>query len=435
MPKMTLLWLLLYMGAGLFSFVNPIYGLLGYLLEYHLRPRLHWWGAVLPDFRWNLMIALVLGASYVLRSGSLPTLPSVKNPALKWLLALGLLMIPVTLVLAVRPDRSFEFVWRFWTYIVVYLLIIGIVRTRWAFDAFFAACIAGATIWGWNAYVDPARNAGRLAMVGSSDTLNDNLAAGHLLTILPMLMVYLLTKRGIVWRGSSLFALAFIVNLFILCNSRGATLGLGVALVASLALVRSGQRIRWATLAIVTPVVLGVLLADKAFIDRQQTTSRYEQDASATGRLVSWQGAWRLLQDHPFGAGGRGFHELSPIYIAEVVDEHEGELRSPHNTYALVASEWGFLGLALFLGFIGSSWLVCGRVRKLGLEPGDSYFYYRGMALQLGLLGTMTAATFSDRFYGESIYWICAMGIALSRIQAGERAVPLERPVSDAQAA
>jgi hypothetical protein len=401
MFKMTLAWLLLYVGAAVLSFVNPIFGLLGYLLEYHLRPSLHWWGAPLPDLRWNLMISIVLGVSFLLRRQSLPEIPALRNPAFKWLISLGLLMIPVTFIFAVSPDRSFEWMTRFWTYIVLYGLIIGVVRTRWSFDAFFFLSIAGATWWGWNAYVDPARSAGRLLAVGSSDTYSDNLAAAHLLTMIPMIVVYVLTARHALWKAANLVALVFIVNLFILCNSRGATFGLGVALLASVPLVRSGHRLRWSALALAAPVVLGLLLADPSFIQRQQTTANYEEDASATSR---------------------GFHELSPIYISSIVDA-AGEQRSPHNTYALVASEWGVLGLGLFLAFIGSSWLVCARVRRLGVEHADSYFYYRGMALQIGLIGTMTAATFSDRFYGESIYWICALGVALARVQASEAAV------------
>ncbi len=138
-----------------------------------------------------------------------------------------------------------------------------------------------------------------------------------------------------------------------------------------------------------------------------------------------------MLQDYPFGAGGRGFHELSPLYIPDIVDE-AGEQRSPHNSYALIASEWGAPGLGLFITFIISSWLLCGRLRKDGMKLADPYFYYRGLALQVGLTGTMTAATFSDRFYGESIYWICALGFALTRVMAAETAAAAEKAAAAA---
>ncbi len=189
-------------------------------------------------------------------------MPSLSNPSLRWLLALGALMLPVTVLFAVNVERSFEFMTVFWKFIILYGLIVGVVRTRFAFDAFFLACIAGATWWGWNAYIDPDRAAGRLLAVGSSDTYSDNLAAAHLLTLLPMIVVYLMTSQRLALKAVNLFALVFIVNLFILCNSRGATVGLGVALVTSLALVRRGQRMRWASLAVVAPLVLGLWLAD-----------------------------------------------------------------------------------------------------------------------------------------------------------------------------
>jgi hypothetical protein len=44
----------------------------------------------------------------------------------------------------------------------------------------------------------------------------------------------------------------------------------------------------------------------------------------------------------------------------------------------------------------------------------------------------MTAATFSNRLYGESIYWMCALAVALHRIQTTELAAG-DVPVVDAE--
>ena len=45
---------------------------------------------------------------------------------------------------------------------------------------------------------------------------------------------------------------------------------------------------------------------------------------------------------------------------------------------------------------------------------------YRSLTVQVALVGTMTAAFFSNRLYGESIYWMCALAYSLHRIQSTE---------------
>jgi O-antigen ligase len=282
------------------------------------------------------------------------------------------------------------------------------------FDAFMGAHIAGAGWWGWQAYIDPKRVSGRLINIGSSDTLNDNLAAAHLLTVLPILCVYALTAKDKRLRLLALVTAPFIVNTFILCNSRGATVGLAVGMAVAMLLARKGHRLRMLAAAAMVGVMF-VALADQTFIDRQKTIN--DEDAGAE-RIATWQGAARLLKDHPLGVGGGGFEYLSPVYIAEIVEAHDGERRSVHNTWLLLATEWGIQGFVLFCGFIGATILMLHRIRRLARDHQD--LYYRSLAVQVGLVSTLTAATFSNRFLGESIYWLCGLSFALYRISVKE---------------
>src|SRR5215208_6293712 len=149
MSNMTLAWLAIYCGGLLLSAINPLAGLLTYLFEYYLRPSLHWWGAALPDLRWNLMIAVATGASFVAYRSRLPEMGDTSNKALKYLVALGVLMVLVSATIAVNPAMSWHWTNQYWKYIVFYALIIGIVRSQWAFDAFVMVHIAGAGWWGW----------------------------------------------------------------------------------------------------------------------------------------------------------------------------------------------------------------------------------------------------------------------------------------------
>jgi len=73
--------------------------------------------------------------------------------------------------------------------------------------------------------------------------------------------------------------------------------------------------------------------------------------------------------------------------------------------------------------------VLCHKVRRLA--RGDTDFFYRSLAIQVGLISTLTAATFSNRFLGESIYWMCGLAFALYRVSAKEFAAEAVAPASE----
>jgi hypothetical protein len=336
---------------------------------------------------------------------------------------LAAVMLLVTATVAVNRETSWEWVVQWGKMALIFpLLVVGVVRTRATFNLFVIANMLGSAWWGWNAYTNPKREAGRLVDIGSGDSLDDNGAAAHLLTVLPFALILLLTeKKDKRLRAVALAAVPLVINTLILCNSRGAMVGVVAAMAAAILLVRTGYRGRLIGVGAATVVVF-FALADQQFIDRQQTTTNYEDDGSATQRLMTWTGAANLVMDRPLGAGGRGFHLLSPVYIPDVVSLHGGDLRAPHNTYAMVASEWGILGLICYLGFYGSAFRLCQKVKEKSRTEALSFYYWRALAIQLGIIAFMVASVFSDRLYAEAGYWLIALGTALYRIHATETA-------------
>jgi putative inorganic carbon (hco3(-)) transporter len=413
MSKFTVLWIVTYCVGLLAAFVHPVYGTYTYLFEYYLRPSLHWWGKELPDYRWNLTIAIVAIAAYFVRRQSLEPLARIPKAPAMFLLALLALMVVMS-PFAANAELSWKAVSYFLTLMVFLGLVVGTVRTEKAFDAFIAVHIAGAGWWGWEAYLNPKRQSGRLEAVGSGDTWGDNAAAAHLLTVIPFVLVYLLAHKDKRFRLLAFVTAPFIINVFVLCNSRGSVVGMAAAIAAGLILAQGRHRFKMIVAGVA--VAIGVLfLADPEFIHRQQTTSDYENDGSATERLESWQAGLRLIADRPLGAGGSGFEELSPVYIPGIVAAHRGQKRAPHNTAILVLSEWGIPGFFLYAGFFMSVFLLLRQVRK---RAGFGIWYYRALAIELSLVGLLVAGLFTDRLYSEAPYWMAALAIALHRIQA-----------------
>ena len=222
----------------------------------------------------------------------------------------------------------------------------------------------------------------------------------------------------LVSKNKKLKALAFLVgpfvlNAFILCNSRGALLALVVAGASAVWLTRGVHRIGTAIAGVALAAGL-FYLADPQFLQRQQFTTDYESDGSAMGRVEAWKGGVELIKDYPLGAGGQGFWELSPIYAADLVDRMR-EKRDPHNTLVLVASEWGIPGLALYLLYYILAFMLLADVRKRALNP---MWDYRSVAVQLAMIGVFVAGLFTDRLYAEAPYWMGALAVALQRIHA-----------------
>jgi putative inorganic carbon (hco3(-)) transporter len=413
MSKELLLWLVVYFGGLALAVLHPIYPLVSYLVFYYAPPHVNWWGRYIPELRWSLIASIAMLGSIVLKSSSLEPLKKMRNPALPWMIFFAFNLVVVT-AWALNRARSW-----YWTVALLKMLFLAVllpatIRTPAQFDMFAATHIVGASYWGYKAWDAPHRQKGRLDAVGGPDTQNDNQAAGHLLTVLPFLAVYFLSIKRPLYRAGLVVAGGLIVNVFILCNSRGATLALLVMCCAAVVLVGKGRRIKLIGVAAGGLVCL-LMLADGRFISRQQTTT-HPTDGSSQGRLEAWAAGLKVIRDYPLGGGGRAFHILSPKYIPDIVDEHQGEERSVHNTYLQLGCEWGLQGVFLWSGIMGSTFLML--VKSCKKSRDNPWFFYRFFAVELALIGRLVAGVFTSALYGESLYWMVGLAFALYRMHA-----------------
>jgi len=419
MSKTAIVWLVTYFAGVLYAFKDPVYGLFTYFLDYYEHPPLRWWGEEFPDLRWSFSISVLTLVLYFIKKGRFKTVATPWHPQSKWLFLFAANAVLVTLTTAVWQEKSWEKVVEILKLVMLYFLITRTVRTKKQFRNLLLVHIAGIFSWGWNAYTNPHRRAGRLYGIGGPDSIEDNGTAAHLLAILPLLgTVYFTGKR---WeKGLCVLSAVFAVNAFILCNSRGGVVGLAMVMGAGLVLTKGAMRGK-VFMGIIVGLLLLYALADPQFIARQQTIKDYNEDSSATGRLDSWMGAIRLVEDHPFGVGGGGFEYLSPIYIPEIVAAHKGQNRSVHSTYFLVVSDWGIQGLFFFMAFTLSTFRELHVIRKTAEKHrNDSTTGMTSLALTLGYVGLLGAGIFIVRAYAESVYWLPAFTAVLRDIQLRE---------------
>jgi len=428
MSKTALAWIIGLITGTVLNFRDPIFGFLVYLWEYYNHPPLRWWGSQVPNLRWSLVVGSILFASYTLHGRTIFRRDILRHRQTQWLCVLLFITVLVTAFLAVDPVRSRDYVLDLAKLTLLYCVIIGVVDNYRKYQWVTLALILGALHWGVDAYLDPKFSDGRLIEIGGPDSFNDNAAAAHVIPILPFLALYLWT--GNKWQKVvALLAAPFIVNLVILCNSRGATIGIVLAMLAGVLLMEWRLRLRLALVVLMSlPVVLSLI--DQDFILRQSTLFQFlregprgqttQNDSAANDRVRSWEGAIELIGEKPLGVGGGGWDLLSPIYAPEVVEEHAGELRAVHNTYLWAGADWGVSGLIAFLGFIGSGLLALHRIRR---ETMNERFKLESLALEIGLIAFLGAAVFVNRMYAEILYWLIALSASLTNIHDAEARV------------
>ncbi len=75
----------------------------------------------------------------------------------------------------------------------------------------------------------------------------------------------------------------------------------------------------------------------------------------------------------------------------------------------------------MYVGFLWAIFRELGRIRRRVPDtPGGQRIVLESVALTLGLTGTLVAGIFSDRLYGEVVYWLAAFTALLRHMHTLE---------------
>jgi len=212
--------------------------------------------------------------------------------------------------------------------------------------------------------------------VGTST--NSNLAAA-LLICLALISTYAFSVLKKRWQKVAALAAFFLFCVAIwMTGSRGAWVGLTVGLLVQVWMTGNRRR---TVLLFAFLVLLGyVIYTNQTLIPREETLF-----ATITVRIFVWQNAFRIFQDH-------WLLGVLPLHFSQVFAELTGKhIYHAHNIFLGVATEFGVVGLVLFLLMIG---LTVYRARK-----------WRKMAIRLEekrLSGMMLSLIFA--FLGHGMY-------------------------------
>ncbi|MBK1658284.1 putative O-glycosylation ligase, exosortase A system-associated [Paracraurococcus ruber] len=221
----------------------------------------------------------------------------------------------------------------------------------------------------------------------------------------------------------------------------GLVAAMGLMVVSALGSQSRGALIALAATAVIFwlrgrgKIVSGVLIAaciagtisfmPQSWVDRMNTISTYEQDASAVGRIRIWEASWKLALDRPLtGAGFRG------PYFQEIVNRVAPGVtaRAVHSIYFEVLGEHGFPTFLAWLGLTAAGGWYSWRLMRLARgRPDLAWAGDLGRMMQVSIVAYLSGGTFLSLSYWD-VYWTLMVIVAAAHalaVQAVRQGAPV----------
>ena len=423
------------MYTGLFgvgcalSLVNPIWGVVNYMMVYQLHPSDKWWGKPLATVgvRFSLLAVAFTVVGMITARKRVPAC----KPGLtlwEWSLIGFVVIAAFTFVLGAGYDRTSQYAFeKLWKMLLFVLIFVRMASTRTNLRFVLWALVVGSLYLGYDAYTAPSSWfwLGRLDAIGGPDFSTTSGTAAHLSAMLPLIGLVFLISRRWSWRIIALVAGALTVNTVVLCRTRSAFIGLICGILVAFLTAPRVKRYHIHAM-MVCGGLLAFCLTDNRFWDRMETLadkSTLETDAATVTRTEIWTLSLTMLLDHPQGVGPGNFPKMIGKY------NWKYHKRSTHNTVVVCFTELGFAGGILF------TLLLFGSLRYLYLssklaeqsnDPVETKLMTYGILV--ALVTYFVTGLGTERFYCESFWWIMALPLCLYRAVVREVAANVAVP-------
>jgi len=323
-------------------------------------------------------------------------------------------------------------VWAKWEH--VFKMLLGLLLTaclltdRWRVHALVWIMVISLGYYGVRGGAFTLITAGNYRVWGPPDTMindNNHLAAA-LLVSLPLMNYLRMQARAAIVRWGLVAAMGLTLLAVVGSYSRGALLGLAAATVVMW--LRSRRKLA-------SGLVLGACVAGAiAFMPehwtaRMHTISTYEEDQSASDRLVLWDISFRLALDRPLVGSG-----FTGPYTREVVDRVApgGPARAVHSIWFELLGEQGFPTFVIWVGLTVAGFIYTLRLTRLPRDRPDlAWARELGQMAQVSIIAYLVSGTFLSLSYWD-FYWTLlvvlggAHALAAGAVQIRQTAGPAE---------
>lgn len=428
MSASAVIWLLLFAFQLVMSFRRPVWAIGLYMQTFFAAPHMWWWGDEIPQARYALWAGIVLlGAVLIGRLQSDTSYTDAEAASndvghvklVRYMaIAMALNATFVHYVLAERPDISIDDYTELLKYVLLYFVMSAAMRDRKDFRLALTAIALGAMYIGYEVTINERGefSGSRLEGVGAPAAQTANSLADLMLITLPLVGSLFLTPSWIA-KGTALFAAPLVLNVLLLCNSRGAFLGLAGGAASFLFVSRGATRKRALKTLALGGIALFFLLGDPRILERFATTfvGSDDRDASASSRLDFWRAGMLMLRDYPLGQGGGAFKMVHGVrYLGEATGNLDAEARSLHQGYLTEATDWGIQGLILKLVFLGAALYSAFRTTEGARKEGRVEDSLIGISVIVSGAALLIHCFFGSFLGNEWAYWIAAILVRYS---------------------
>jgi O-antigen ligase len=429
MSLTVLAWVASAISLIVLSFRRPAYAVGLYMLTFFAAPQLWWWGRQLPHFRYAIIAGIVLIAAVALSSSASdsPDKEEQRWTRVDWA-ALGIALNAtfVHLFIASTPSVSLNDYVELMKFVLLFFLISRAIHDRADFRVVILSIALAAAYIGYEVTINGRGdfNGSRLEGVGAPGADTSNGLASVMLLTLPLIGSLVIFGKGY-QKAIAVVSAPLVLNVVLLCNSRGAFLGLVGGGLMYVYLARGASRKQALKVLALGAVALYLLLGDPDIMNRFMTTfaGSEDMDRSASSRLQFWKAGLMMLADYPLGDGGGAFKFVQgKKYLTAVMGDNAQE-RALHNGYLTEATSWGVQGLVLRLIFISAAALAAYRTSRKCQEEGRVADALLGNCCLVALTAFLISSVFGSYIQSEWSYWIEAVLIGYSRVYKVPEAV------------
>ncbi|MDF1841522.1 MAG: O-antigen ligase family protein [Rubripirellula sp.] len=385
-------------------------------MTYFLSPHLWWWGDLIEAYRVNLFSALLL----LVVSFRVPS-PTLSGRYKTWLCVGCLIFANMTIVHLLFGDAggaSYNAYIAELKFLLFTYLFVRVVRTTGDLQVVVLAIVLGAGYLGYECIINERGEieANRLEGVGAPGATTANHFASLLVSILPLVTPLLLAGR-IPYKLAAIISATLILDVVLLCNSRGAFLAAIMSVFVFIFCAPKGLRgIAYRYLA-AGLVVLFLLMGDTRIIDRFMTSfaGSEERDDSAQSRIEFWMCGIEMLKDYPLGAGGNAFKKThGHKYLGSLNTDQQA--RSLHNGFLQDATSWGIQGLFLRLLWFYYAIRMAYDARRQKMRESGKFLFVTQLGVLTGLAAFLGTAMFTSVFDAEWGFWLVALAVCSALI-------------------
>lgn len=164
-------------------------------------------------------------------------------------------------------------------------------------------------------------------------------------------------------------------------------------------------------LVLLIPAVLALM--PESWYERMNTIKTYEEDASAQGRLNAWSMAINIAKDRITGAG---FATAAPVIYQQYAPDPSYVIVA-HSIYFQVLGEHGFTGLAIYLAFWMSTYLLAMRISKRArYYPELAWCADLARMIRVSLLGFFVGGAFLSLAYWDVPFYLMVLLVAMNEL-------------------